>query len=219
MTATTFECGTCGRALMNAAAKTKHEQTCIGTSECRVCGVHVKGKPFRLLRHEARCGRPPEEPMSHTPTDCVFCGDSFASRDACDRHETWCGNNPDVRDYNCDHCRSTVRTTGKQFERHVRYCAQLPLQKPITPRPDWDQHPDKACRPPKNLTPEQRRQHLNIWFPDTHDGSAAYARSICHRCPVEADCLSANIDQPVGIWGGTTPEMRRLLRSRVRRAA
>lgn len=157
--------------------------------------------------------------MSHTPTDCRYCSRLYGSAEACHRHELGCDDNPNREDFYCEHCRTTIRTTVIQFDRHVRYCAQLPLHKPIIPRPDWAQHPDKACRPPKNLTPEQRRQHLNIWFPDTHDSSAAYARSICHRCPVEADCLSANIDEPVGIWGGTTPEMRRLLRSRARRAA
>ncbi|MFB4318175.1 WhiB family transcriptional regulator [Actinomadura sp. 21ATH] len=40
------------------------------------------------------------------------------------------------------------------------------------------------------------------------------AKAICANCPVTADCLSwaLRVGEPDGIWGGTTPEERRLLR-------
>jgi len=40
------------------------------------------------------------------------------------------------------------------------------------------------------------------------------AKAICANCPVIADCLTwaLSVGEPDGIWGGTTPEERRLLR-------
>jgi WhiB family redox-sensing transcriptional regulator len=42
----------------------------------------------------------------------------------------------------------------------------------------------------------------------------AAAKAICARCPVAADCLAwaLGAGEPAGIWGGTTPEERRLSR-------
>lgn len=40
------------------------------------------------------------------------------------------------------------------------------------------------------------------------------AKRVCAGCPVTADCLSwaLRAGEPIGIWGGTTPEERRYLR-------
>jgi WhiB family transcriptional regulator, redox-sensing transcriptional regulator len=75
-----------------------------------------------------------------------------------------------------------------------------------------------ACREP-GTDPD-------LFFPVSDSGPAAgqiaAAKAICSRCPVAAECrdwaLAAG--EPAGIWGGTTPEERRLLRrSRRGRAA
>jgi WhiB family transcriptional regulator, redox-sensing transcriptional regulator len=41
------------------------------------------------------------------------------------------------------------------------------------------------------------------------------AQAICARCPVAADCLdwALRTGQGHGVWGGTTPEERRALRT------
>jgi WhiB family redox-sensing transcriptional regulator len=67
-----------------------------------------------------------------------------------------------------------------------------------------------ACRDP-GIDPEW-------FFPLTESGAGARqvaaAKAVCARCPVAAQCLAwaAGTGEPAGIWGGTTPEERRLLR-------
>lgn len=43
------------------------------------------------------------------------------------------------------------------------------------------------------------------------------ARRICRACPVSRQCLNLAIElgEPAGIWGGRTPEERRLIRARI----
>lgn len=44
-------------------------------------------------------------------------------------------------------------------------------------------------------------------------GQVAAAKAICARCPAAGDCLAWAVrEEAAGIWGGTTPEERRLLR-------
>ena len=38
------------------------------------------------------------------------------------------------------------------------------------------------------------------------------ALEICSGCPVRGECLQANLDEPVGIWGGTTGRQRKRIR-------
>jgi WhiB family redox-sensing transcriptional regulator len=38
------------------------------------------------------------------------------------------------------------------------------------------------------------------------------ARSICGPCPGKHECLARALDEPHGVWAGTTPEQRRELR-------
>ncbi len=58
-----------------------------------------------------------------------------------------------------------------------------------------------------------------IFFPISTTGAALgqihEAQAICTRCPVAADCLdwALRIGQDHGVWGGTTPEERRALRT------
>jgi len=74
---------------------------------------------------------------------------------------------------------------------------------------------DAACREP-GVDPE-------LFFPVSESGTAvrqvAAARAVCARCPVQRQCRewALQAGEPAGIWGGTTPEERRLLRGRVLR--
>jgi WhiB family redox-sensing transcriptional regulator len=53
---------------------------------------------------------------------------------------------------------------------------------------------------------------FDIFFPE--DGqSFARARKVCGDCPVRAECLQANLDVPKGMFGGTVPAERRLMRN------
>jgi WhiB family redox-sensing transcriptional regulator len=64
----------------------------------------------------------------------------------------------------------------------------------------------------------------DAWFPDK-GGSTAAARRICRACPVRVPCLDYALSGAdtwggisTGIWGGTTPRQRAVLR-RARKAA
>ena len=59
---------------------------------------------------------------------------------------------------------------------------------------------DAACR---NRPP-------SIWFPTTKDDRLeAAAKRICRACLVRSQCLSANLAEPDGIYGGLNPAERR----------
>lgn len=47
------------------------------------------------------------------------------------------------------------------------------------------------------------------------------AQKVCAGCPVKDDCLAFAIDtnQPLGVWGGTTPNERRRLRREWQKAS
>lgn len=57
------------------------------------------------------------------------------------------------------------------------------------------------------------------WFPAT--ATPDDAKKACAGCPVRAECLELALhrDEKHGIWGGTTPEERLLMRRRTLRAA
>lgn len=82
-----------------------------------------------------------------------------------------------------------------------------PLYQPGTPAVDaWETH--AACR----------RYNPELWFPVSCGNARAVATpvSICHRCPVQTQCLdkimaeekNATTKHRTGIWAGTTPEDR-----------
>lgn len=54
----------------------------------------------------------------------------------------------------------------------------------------------------------------NIWFPELHDTGRNPAKTICHDCPVQTECLNYAIDQSInfGIWGGKSPRQRARIR-------
>jgi WhiB family redox-sensing transcriptional regulator len=57
-----------------------------------------------------------------------------------------------------------------------------------------------------------------LFFPVGEAGPALMqaeaAKRICASCPVRANCLASALraGESAGIWGGTTPEERRILR-------
>jgi WhiB family transcriptional regulator, redox-sensing transcriptional regulator len=61
-----------------------------------------------------------------------------------------------------------------------------------------------------------------LWFPLTDEAvrpalyreAAVDAKAICAQCPVRAACLEFGMDIPFGIFGGHTPEERRVIRER-----
>lgn len=61
----------------------------------------------------------------------------------------------------------------------------------------------------------------DLWFPDdAGNWSPSIAKAVCHRCPVEDECLEYALenDERWGIWGGTSEGERRLLRTERRKA-
>lgn len=51
-------------------------------------------------------------------------------------------------------------------------------------------------------------------YPNPEDTQTeAYAKSLCARCPVIAECLNAALDRnEQGVWGGTTLDERRTMK-------
>lgn len=66
-------------------------------------------------------------------------------------------------------------------------------------RPAW--HAEAACR---GMGPD-------LFFP-ARGQSTAEAKALCHRCPVQAECLTAGLGEKHGIWGGSSERGRRQLR-------
>lgn len=52
---------------------------------------------------------------------------------------------------------------------------------------------------------------VEVFYPEKGE-SPKPAKRICRRCPVRADCLEYAIDDPHGVWGGTSDRERRRLR-------
>ncbi|NRQ32370.1 WhiB family transcriptional regulator [Nonomuraea sp. NN258] len=77
-------------------------------------------------------------------------------------------------------------------------------------------------RPPVHWSTRAACQDADpaLFFPLTWDDRLAprndQARRICRGCPVQRACLdwALRTGEPDGIWGGTTPAERRLLRAR-----
>lgn len=70
-----------------------------------------------------------------------------------------------------------------------------------------------------------RDEDPELFFPIGTAGPAAtqvdQAKIVCHRCPVEADCLTWALEtgQEAGVWGGTSEDERRTLRRGARAQA
>jgi len=60
------------------------------------------------------------------------------------------------------------------------------------------------------------------WFPEKEDHpagriDAVHAKSICRRCPHQAECAEWGIEnESFGIWGGLSQKQRRVFRRRRR---
>ncbi|GAA2838897.1 hypothetical protein GCM10020220_029780 [Nonomuraea rubra] len=78
--------------------------------------------------------------------------------------------------------------------------------------------PVRPCAGPP--APPARTRTPGLFFPIVWDDQAGQraeqARSICRACPVQAICLdwALRTGEPDGMWGGTTPEERRRIRTR-----
>ena len=82
----------------------------------------------------------------------------------------------------------------------------------VPDRTDWGSR--AACR---STDPE-------LFFPVSGAGPSvaqiAEAKTVCARCEVRGECLAFALAtrQPYGIWGGTSPEERTVLRTKARAA-
>lgn len=67
---------------------------------------------------------------------------------------------------------------------------------------------------------ECREESVDIFFSATTDRDIEYAKRICRRCEVRADCLAYALETPqlYGIWGGFTADERVVLRRGMREA-
>jgi WhiB family redox-sensing transcriptional regulator len=68
------------------------------------------------------------------------------------------------------------------------------------------------------------QQAPDLYFPDDNDSKvSAYSKQLqsvkkgCERCPIQQQCAAYGIaaGEEWGIWGGTTPYERRLIRQRL----
>jgi WhiB family redox-sensing transcriptional regulator len=58
-----------------------------------------------------------------------------------------------------------------------------------------------------------RQVGVQEFFPDKGESAKVrIAKEICSTCPVVAECLAFGINEPFGIWGGTTEVERRKIR-------
>jgi WhiB family redox-sensing transcriptional regulator len=58
-----------------------------------------------------------------------------------------------------------------------------------------------------------RQVGVQEFFPDKGESAKVrIAKEICSACPVVAECLAFGINEPFGIWGGTTEVERRKIR-------
>jgi WhiB family transcriptional regulator, redox-sensing transcriptional regulator len=82
----------------------------------------------------------------------------------------------------------------------------------VSDRADWGSR--AACR---STDPE-------LFFPVSGAGPSvaqiAEAKTVCARCQVRSECLAFALAtwQPYGVWGGTSPEERTMLRNKAQAA-
>ena len=66
---------------------------------------------------------------------------------------------------------------------------------------------DAACKGlPSDLFFPKRTDHESEWA----------AKAVCINCPVRLLCLKQNLSEEKGIWGGTAPRDRRVIRRHLR---
>ena len=57
----------------------------------------------------------------------------------------------------------------------------------------------------------------DVFYPEKPTRAGAQYRAaqrICRSCPVTAECLTAGMDDPHGVWGGLTPAERAQMKER-----
>ena len=78
----------------------------------------------------------------------------------------------------------------------------------------WKNH--ALCRPPKGLTDDELRAHVNRWYPARGENHMAELRAICAQCPVINECRTAAMAEAPGdmhgFRAGMTPRERRRAR-------
>ncbi len=91
----------------------------------------------------------------------------------------------------------------------------MPAPKAMPPvRQTWAEH--AACRSDHDSDRE-------LFFDQEGESRAIkqirefYAKQLCDSCPVAEDCLEEHIEERNGIFGGTDPDERKLLRRRRQR--
>ncbi|MDV6247046.1 WhiB family transcriptional regulator [Rhodococcus opacus] len=59
-----------------------------------------------------------------------------------------------------------------------------------------------------------READMNLFFESNHGDEEREAKRICDTCPVMELCRShaVDVDEPYGIWGGLSPQERRIYR-------
>ena len=85
--------------------------------------------------------------------------------------------------------------------------------------------PSRAVRAPENWRDAGlcRDKDPNLFYPLGRGQSAIeqteVAKAFCRSCPSKAPCLAFALEarQELGVWGGTSPEERRVLLGRGRR--
>ena len=71
------------------------------------------------------------------------------------------------------------------------------MNKPVF---DWQQQ--AACK----------GMPTDLFFPESGQmDQLRRALAVCKGCPVKGHCLSANLYEKIGIWGGTTARQRRVI--------
>ena len=79
-------------------------------------------------------------------------------------------------------------------------------------RPAW--FAEAACRDVPSA------QHLALFYPERAETPGGKhlipARKFCLNCPVRYECLSENLDDPYGIWGGHSLSQRRRIMAAVK---
>ncbi|MGP3983987.1 WhiB family transcriptional regulator [Streptomyces sp. KR80] len=102
---------------------------------------------------------------------------------------------------------------------HQSRSATVTEERPRSPRgpgpTDREPVSHPACRDvdPELFFPERRRTQ------DQKESTTAAAKRVCRHCSVQIQCLATatQLDEPYGIWGGTTPPERRGLGALVHR--
>lgn len=118
----------------------------------------------------------------------------------------------------CEACAAGEARTRRQ----ARHAATPP---PVDPMSDlWGSTVDDPQPPPPGDWALQGacvgHPNPDLWFPrNTFEANEAIA--ICHRCPVERQCLehAVRVGEPHGIWGGRSERARRRIRATARRGA